>query len=84
MRPVSSQATFSERLRDIMDDKRMTTPALSDMSNVSERTITRYRAGTSEPRDSFGDPTPNAYALAEALAVTVDELLDARPEALAS
>ena len=82
---VTSQAQFPDRLAALMVDKRLSISALSMKAQVPERTIARYRAGTSEPRDRFGDPTPYAYALAEALGVTVEGLLlDTRPEALAS
>ena len=58
----------------------MTVPALARACDIPERTIARYRAGTSEPRDSFGEPTANARALADALGVDVSELLDSPHE----
>lgn len=81
---MSSQETFSNRLRDLMGDKQIGAPTLARRSGINQRTIARYRAGESEPRDSFGHPTQNAHALADALGVSVADLLDAAPEALAS
>ena len=80
---VSSQA-FSDRLNALMFERRMSVVALADVTNIHPRLISKYRAGASVPRDKFGDPTPNARALADALGVSVADLLDAAPEALAS
>lgn len=81
---MSSQAAFSDRLKILMNDQRVTITGLSIKTGIPERTIARYRGGQSEPRDSFGDPTPNAHAIAQALGVDTGELLDTQPEALAS
>ena len=79
-----SQVPFADRLNSLMAEQRVGVPTLSKRSGVPQRTISRYRAGTSTPVDPFGQPTPNAHALAKALGVDVRDLLDARPEALAS
>ena len=80
---MSSQA-FRDRLIALMAERRLSITALATKTGISPRLISKYRAGTSEPRDHFGDPTRNAHALAEALGVDVADLLDAAPEALAS
>ena len=80
---VTSQEAFSARLRQLMSERRMGAPALANQTGINQRTIARYRSGESTPRDAFG-PTQNAHALADALGVSVTDLLDAAPEALAS
>jgi transcriptional regulator with XRE-family HTH domain len=47
---------------------------LAALSGITVRSIVRYRNGEVVPRDYFGVPTPNAWKLARALGVTIDDL----------
>ena len=66
---------FATKLRQLMQDQRVSLNQLARDAEISVSVIGRYRTGQSEPRDHFGDPTPNAFKLAQALNVPVDELL---------
>lgn len=79
--PRQTELSFAERLKDLQQERRFTAEALAYRSGVSLRLIQKYRAGVTEPRDSFGDPSANARKLAEALDVDVAWLLPPRDEA---
>lgn len=66
---------FADRLKALMREQRVGSDVLGRRTGISARLIAKYRAGTTEPRDPFGDPTENAHKLAEALGVTVEDLL---------
>ena len=82
MPDVQSQATFSDRLRELMTERDIGTPTLARVTGIPQRTIARYRSGESEPRGK-GGPSDNARLIAEVLGVPADELLDGAPEAVA-
>jgi transcriptional regulator with XRE-family HTH domain len=73
--PGQLDGTFAGRLRNLMVDQAITIERLAMLSGISVRSITRYRAGEVEPRDAFGRPSPNAWKLARALRIEVDELV---------
>lgn len=77
------QATFAERLRATMHERRMSVGRLAETTGISERLIRKYRAGDVEPRDSFGDPTENGRAIARSLRVPLRDLLPSRERAAA-
>jgi transcriptional regulator with XRE-family HTH domain len=57
---------------------------LAVLTGIDQKSIARYRNGTVEPRDAYGQPTANAWKLARALRVPLHELLpDRQPEAVA-
>lgn len=58
----------SERLKERMEHKGMTQKALSEVTGISQMSISKYIHGTSEPTIS------NAYLIAYALECSVDEL----------
>jgi len=66
-----------------MRERKLSVNALSETTGISGRLIRRYRAGDSEPRDYFGDPTENGIKLALALSLSVEDLLPS-PEDVAA
>lgn len=64
-----NEQEFAQRLRQYRKDKRMTQQELADRLGVSNKTVSRWESG------SYPDVT-TLVALARALGVTVDELLD--------
>jgi hypothetical protein len=48
---------------------------LAILSGIDQRSLMRYRSGTVVPRDSYGQPTANAWKLARALGVSLEDLL---------
>lgn len=70
--------TFAKRLKAIMREQKIGNERLAFKSGISSRLIAKYRAGTTEPRDGYGDPSHNAHKLAEALGVDLDELMPPR------
>lgn len=64
-----NEQEFAQRLRQYRKDKGMTQQELADLLGVSNKTVSRWESG------SYPDVT-TLVALARALGVTVDELLD--------
>lgn len=76
--PTGAQEDFAGKLRALMHEQRLSVTALAALTGISQRLIRRYRStgpSSSRPVDFFGDPTPNAYALAKALRVPVTDLV---------
>lgn len=73
--PRQTHGTFATRLRALMLEQRLGVGRLAILSGVDQRSIVRYRAGTVVPRDAYGQPTANAWKLARALGVPLEELL---------
>lgn len=69
---------FAARLRDIMVASKISVAGLAESSGINARLIARYRAGETEPRDAYGEPSINAHRLANALDVDVGALLPAK------
>ena len=69
------QEDFAEKLKLLMFEQRMSIESLARHSGVGVRQIARYRSGAVSPVDNYGDPSPNAHAIARALGVPVEELL---------
>lgn len=59
---------ISERLKERMANKGLTQKALSEVTGISQMSISKYIRGISEPTIS------NAYLIADALECSVDEL----------
>lgn len=77
------QDTFAVRLKRIQRELLTTNEALSRATGISVRLINKYRSGVTEPRDSFGEPSENAYKIAAALGEDVADLLP-EPEDVAA
>lgn len=75
---VDDTLSFAERLKRLMREQRIGNEGMFVRTGISPRLVAKYRAGTTEPRDAFGDPTANAHKLAAALGVEVSELLPPR------
>jgi transcriptional regulator with XRE-family HTH domain len=73
--PSQVEGKFAARLRALQYEQRLSVEALSRQTGISVRLLAKYRAGTTEPRDYYGDPSDNAHKLAEALGVAVGDLL---------
>lgn len=58
-----------------MREQKVGSETLGSRSGISPRLISKYRAGTTEPRDPFGEPSENAHKLAAALGLDVGDLL---------
>lgn len=69
---------FAENLDALMTKREIGVVRLSQSTGIAARLINKYRAGKTEPRDYFGAPTANAYKLAAALKVSVEDLLPPR------
>jgi transcriptional regulator with XRE-family HTH domain len=78
--PSQVDGNFASRLRTLQFDQRLSNEGLAQRTGISVRLIAKYRAGTTEPRDYYGDPSANAYKLADALDVAVEELLPSAPD----
>jgi transcriptional regulator with XRE-family HTH domain len=48
---------------------------LAALTGITQRSLIRYRNGSVVPRDAYGQPTANAWKLARALGVPLEELL---------
>jgi transcriptional regulator with XRE-family HTH domain len=81
--PANLDGNFAERLAILMRDQQLGLLRLSRFTGIDQKSITRYRNGTVEPRDAFGQPTANAWKLARTLGVEVDELLPPREKTAA-
>jgi transcriptional regulator with XRE-family HTH domain len=77
--PSQVDGKFAARLRALQFEQRLSVEALSRQTGISVRLLAKYRAGTTEPRDYYGDPSSNAHKLADALDVDVEELLPPAP-----
>jgi transcriptional regulator with XRE-family HTH domain len=77
--PSQVDGKFAARLRALQFEQRLSVEALSRQTGISVRLLAKYRAGTTEPRDYYGDPSANAYKLADALEVAVEDLLPPEP-----
>jgi hypothetical protein len=62
-----------------MLEQRIGREDLAARTGIASRLLGKYRAGTVEPRDAFGDPSDNAHKLADVLGVQVNELLPPWP-----
>jgi hypothetical protein len=60
-----------------MIEQRLGVARLAILSGIDQRSLIRYRNGTVTPRDAFGHPTANAWKLARALDVPLEQLLPA-------
>lgn len=63
-----------------MREQGLSNDAVFLKTGISPRLIAKYKAGDTEPRDYFGEPTDNARLLADALGVDVNELLPPRED----
>lgn len=76
--PEGNIRPFAERLRALMREQGLSNDAVFLKTGISPRLVAKYKAGATEPRDYFGDPTENAHLLAEALGIEVGDLLPPR------
>ena len=60
-----------------MTEQQLGVGRLSLLAGIDQKSICRYRNGTVEPRTVYGQPSANAWKLARALRVPLDELLPA-------
>lgn len=58
-----------------MREQGLSNDAVFLKTGIAPRLVAKYKAGDTEPRDYFGEPTQNAHLLADALGVDVNELL---------
>ena len=68
--------SFAQALAAEMRRQHLSTAALAAKTGIHERLIRRYKSGKVIPQDYWRAPTENAYIIADALGVTVDELFD--------
>ena len=58
-----------------MTEQQIGVGRLALLSGIDHKSIARYRNGTVEPRSPYGQPSANAWKLARALRVPLEELL---------
>jgi hypothetical protein len=63
-----------------MREQKLGVGRLAILSGIDQRSLVRYRSGIVVPRDSYGQPTANAWKLARALGVPLEELLPSGPD----
>lgn len=73
--PRQLDGKFADRLRALMLEQKLGVGRLAILSGIDQRSLVRYRNGTVVPRDSYGQPTANAWKLARALGVPLEDLL---------